>query len=597
VAVGVVVALIAGLTVLALPPRPAEALSLAPQYGYWLVASDGGIFAFGQAQFYGSTGSMKLVKPVVGMAATPTGKGYWLVASDGGIFAFGDAGFYGSTGAMKLNQPIVGMARTPSGQGYWLVASDGGIFAFGDARFFGSTGGSRLRMPIAGMAATPSGNGYWLVAADGGIFTFGDAPFLGSGGAAAWAGGPITGMAATPTGKGYWLLLSDGGLLYYGDAQLLDTRFHLTRQTPAVGVVSVGRNYWLAASDGGLYNFGDAPFLGSAGNVRLARPIVGMAGGVWHAPADPQFEDVLPAQPTVYNALRVALERPRVGYSPEAFGTWTDADADGCDTRAEVLIADSQIEPVVGPACAVGGRWLDAYDGSTTSDPLLVDVDQIVPIAEAWDSGADAWDAARREAFANDLEYEDALMAVLASSKAARAEADPATWMPARAEFRCEYAQRWVAMKYRWRLSADPAEAAALDAIFAGCPGGLSPSLPARAPASPPLPVLAFGQMQCNAPGTDDDQNINDEWVDIANTGATAADLDGYTVTDAGSNAYLFDEPFILAAGASVKLHTGTGTDTATDRFWGRSSHVWSNSADNATLNDADGNTVATKAC
>ena len=70
-----------------------------------------------------------------------SGRGYWLVASDGGIFTFGDAKFYGSTGAMRLNQPIVGMAPTPSGRGYWLVASDGGIFSFGDAKFYGSTGG------------------------------------------------------------------------------------------------------------------------------------------------------------------------------------------------------------------------------------------------------------------------------------------------------------------------------------------------------------------------------------------------------------------------------------------------------------------------
>jgi hypothetical protein len=79
--------------------------------GYRLVASDGGIFSFGDANFYGSTGAMTLNKPIVGMASTPDGKGYWLVASDGGIFSFGDASFYGSTGAMTLNKPIVGMGR------------------------------------------------------------------------------------------------------------------------------------------------------------------------------------------------------------------------------------------------------------------------------------------------------------------------------------------------------------------------------------------------------------------------------------------------------------------------------------------------------
>ena len=114
------------------------------------------------------------------MAATPDGKGYWLVASDGGIFAFGDADFYGSTGGIALNRPVVGMAATPDGQGYWLVASDGGIFAFGDARFYGSTGAIPLNRPVVGMAATPDGKGYWLVASDGGIFSFGDAGFYGS---------------------------------------------------------------------------------------------------------------------------------------------------------------------------------------------------------------------------------------------------------------------------------------------------------------------------------------------------------------------------------------------------------------------------------
>ncbi len=123
--------------------------------------------------FYGSTGSLHLNRPIVGMAATADGGGYWLVASDGGIFAFGDAAFHGSTGSLHLNRPIVGMAATADGGGYWLVASDGGIFAFGDAAFHGSTGSLHLNRPIVGMAATADGGGYWLVASDGGIFAFG----------------------------------------------------------------------------------------------------------------------------------------------------------------------------------------------------------------------------------------------------------------------------------------------------------------------------------------------------------------------------------------------------------------------------------------
>jgi hypothetical protein len=75
------------------------------------------------------------------MATTPDGGGYWMVATDGGIFSFGDAAFHGSTGAITLNEPIVGMTPTPDGGGYWLAAADGGIFTFGDAQFDGSLGG------------------------------------------------------------------------------------------------------------------------------------------------------------------------------------------------------------------------------------------------------------------------------------------------------------------------------------------------------------------------------------------------------------------------------------------------------------------------
>jgi hypothetical protein len=137
--------------------------------GYWLVASDGGIFAFGDAQFHGSTGNIRLNQPVTGMAVTPDGSGYWLVASDGGIFAF-NAPFYGSTGNLRLNKPIEAMIPTPDGGGYWMVASDGGIFAFGDAGFHGSLGGQTLSAPIAGMI--PNGSGYTLIGQDGQLYPF-----------------------------------------------------------------------------------------------------------------------------------------------------------------------------------------------------------------------------------------------------------------------------------------------------------------------------------------------------------------------------------------------------------------------------------------
>ena len=137
-----------------------------------------------------------------GHGGDPDGDGYWLVASDGGIFSYGDAVFYGSTGSIHLNQPVVGMAAAPGGTGYWLVASDGGIFAYGTAPFLGSMGGTPLNAPIVGMAAGTGG--YWMAAMDGGVFNFGT-PFLGSMGGQPNPN-PIRAIAATHAGKGYWLL-------------------------------------------------------------------------------------------------------------------------------------------------------------------------------------------------------------------------------------------------------------------------------------------------------------------------------------------------------------------------------------------------------
>jgi hypothetical protein len=248
-----------------------------PSQGYRMVASDGGIFDYGSASFYGSTGAERLNRPVVGMAATPDGKGYWLVASDGGIFTFGDAGFFGSTGAERLNQPIVGMAATPDGKGYWLVASDGGIFTFGDAGFHGSAGGSRLGSTVVGMAADPETGGYWLVTGAGAVLAYG-APYFGSPGALT---APVAGLAASPDGAGYRLAGRDGNVYAFGDATYLGGLSGRALAKPVVGIADSpdGYGYWMVGADGGIFSFGDAGFLGSAGAIQLSRPIVGLAVG------------------------------------------------------------------------------------------------------------------------------------------------------------------------------------------------------------------------------------------------------------------------------------------------------------------------------
>ncbi len=201
--------------------------------GYHEVASDGGMFTFGDAVFHGSMGGKPLNEPIVAMATDSATGGYWEVASDGGIFSF-TAPFYGSMGAKPLDKPIVGMAAMPTGGGYWEVASDGGIFSFGNAVFHGSMGGKPLNEPIVAIATDPAASGYWEVASDGGIFSF-TAPFYGSMGGKP-LNKPIVGMATDPATGGYWEV----------------------------------------ASDGGIFSF-TAPFYGSMGGKPLNEPIVGIA--------------------------------------------------------------------------------------------------------------------------------------------------------------------------------------------------------------------------------------------------------------------------------------------------------------------------------
>ncbi len=271
VGMGALIATVAGLLGLA-GPASAGVTSSAPLvgiantadgHGYWIAASDGGVFSFGDAAFYGSMGGKQLSASVVGIARTADGKGYWLVAADGGVFSFGDAGFYGSMAGKPLSAPVVGMAATPDGKGYRLVAADGGVFSFGDAGFYGSMGGQHLDAAIVGIAGTPDGKGYWLTAGDGGVFAFGDAPFHGSL-ATSKLVSPVVGIAGSP-GGGYWLVAADGGVFTFGNAGFYGSMGGHPLNAPVLGMspMPAGIGYRLLAHDGGLFDFGTAGYLGS----------------------------------------------------------------------------------------------------------------------------------------------------------------------------------------------------------------------------------------------------------------------------------------------------------------------------------------------
>ncbi len=274
------------------PPPVVTSPSPTASHGYWLVGSDGGIFTFGDAQFYGSTGSIHLQRPVVSITPTANDGGYWLVASDGGIFSFGDAGFYGSIPGLglapagsglphSLNAPIVGMVPSSDGNGYFMVGADGGVFTFGDARFEGSCpaiGGCPGGAAVAVMPDS-TGNGYWVVTAGGFVTPFGDATSPGEPGPLSE---PVVSAVRSYDGNGYYLLYPNGVVYAYGDAVDYGTAYgEIGGFNPATTVftTSDGGGYWIVSANGSVITEGDALYEGGANSLHLNGSII--AGTGW----------------------------------------------------------------------------------------------------------------------------------------------------------------------------------------------------------------------------------------------------------------------------------------------------------------------------
>ncbi|MFF3733342.1 HNH endonuclease family protein [Streptomyces sp. NPDC002476] len=165
-----------------------------------------------------------------------------------------------------------------------------------------------------------------------------------------------------------------------------------------------------------------------------------------------------------------AADESRTGYKRDSFRHWVDEDKDGCSTRNEVLLAEATKKPELGAKCALtGGEWLSYYDEVTVTEARKLDIDHMVPLAEAWDSGASAWDPDRRMRYANDLDSERSLVAVTANTNRSKADKDPSEWMPPADSAKCTYLADWTATKLRWKLSADGKERAALEKLATGC--------------------------------------------------------------------------------------------------------------------------------
>ncbi|MFE2040409.1 HNH endonuclease family protein [Streptomyces sp. NPDC059477] len=169
---------------------------------------------------------------------------------------------------------------------------------------------------------------------------------------------------------------------------------------------------------------------------------------------------------TYLASLPVATEN-RTGYNRDLFPHWI-TQSGTCNTREVVLKRDGT-NVVQDSACAAtSGSWYSQYDGATWSAAADVDIDHLVPLAEAWDSGASGWTTAQRQSFANDLTRPQ-LIAVTDNVNQSKGDQDPATWMPSRTAYRCTYVRAWVQVKYYYGLSVDSAEKTALTSYLSAC--------------------------------------------------------------------------------------------------------------------------------
>ena len=193
---------------------------------------------------------------------------------------------------------------------------------------------------------------------------------------------------------------------------------------------------------------------------------------------------LLPVSVTI--ALCQDVNQPIVPYDRKLYEHWADADGDCLDTRQEVLIAESQSPAKLdSTGCRVRtGLWFDPYTGQRVTDPSRLDIDHLVPLAEAHRSGAGSWTPGQRRRFANDLTHPDALIAVTAASNRSKGDSDPALWLPPNEGFRCEYVRQWVIAKATWGLDMDPTEKEAVRGVLWKC-GVASAEHPAEGESGP----------------------------------------------------------------------------------------------------------------
>lgn len=218
--------------------------------------------------------------------------------------------------------------------------------------------------------------------------------------------------------------------------------------------------------------------------------------------------------------LTVSAESNSSSYTRASFKHWIDQDKDSCDTREEVLIAESSTQAKTGTGCKIlAGKWKSLYDNRTITKAPTLDIDHFIPLKEAWESGASGWSSSDREALANDLGFKGSLIAVSASTNRSKGDRDPAQWLPPNKAYKCTYAVTWVQVKYRWSLTIDPKEEKALKSALASCPKTKKYPLPQQVAiiATPePSESSAPSESPSLAPSESSDQSLDPRFSSCA---------------------------------------------------------------------------------
>ncbi len=273
------------------------------------------------------------------------------------------------------------------------------------------------------------------------------------------------------------------------------------------------------------------------------------------------------------------------GYDRDNWPHWRDENGDGCHARCEVLASEQRAD----------GTWYSVFDGEATDNPSRFDVDHLVPLAEAHESGGWAWDRAMRQRYANDLSYDHSLIAVSASSNRSKGKKDPAEWLPPAESAHCFYAESWVVIKARWGLAVDEREHRTLMQVLVNCPAGRTGVKVEKVVAAPTAIPKVDAASEQSRPDSRLAINYCDAGAELVEiSGPALFDLGGWSLSDDGEKfIFAFISGTLIPADGTLLVASGQAQGDI--HSWGRP--VWNNSGDIATLTGPGGSPTISLAC